>query len=250
MSTTTPNYSLVKPDLTDPADITAMNENWDKIDEELKKHTDDFNSYAPIGLCNTIYTATSDADDITQLNSILETMGNGEYGGQAVVYAICKREYSIDQTPMHSWLYRIENINNLYARVEATTSLGDGCKMQRVRFNGEWKPWEHINPPMLVNQEYRTTERWLDKPVYTKLITLTWAKDTVHTISSFDGKAPFKYVGKVGTWLVPFMYQGKLDGDYSAIVSIHKNNDDLKIGMYGGSSINGTLELQMWYTKE
>lgn len=37
MSTTTTNYGLVKPDLTDAADITAMNENWNKIDSELKK---------------------------------------------------------------------------------------------------------------------------------------------------------------------------------------------------------------------
>lgn len=35
MSTTTPNLGLVKPELTDVADITAMNPNWDKIDEEL-----------------------------------------------------------------------------------------------------------------------------------------------------------------------------------------------------------------------
>ncbi len=36
MSTTTPNLSLIKPELTDPANITVMNENWDKIDAELK----------------------------------------------------------------------------------------------------------------------------------------------------------------------------------------------------------------------
>ena len=35
MSTTTKNYSLIKPELTDAADITAMNQNWDKIDDEL-----------------------------------------------------------------------------------------------------------------------------------------------------------------------------------------------------------------------
>lgn len=102
---------------------------------------------------------------------------------------------------------------------------------------------------MMANVEYLTNEKWLGKPVYTKLLTYTWQKDTVQTITNFDGKAPFKYVGRVGTWLLPFMYQGKLDGDYSAIVTIHKNNNDLKIGMYGGSSISGTLELQIWYTK-
>lgn len=37
MSKTTTNYALVKPELTDAADITAMNANWDKIDSELKK---------------------------------------------------------------------------------------------------------------------------------------------------------------------------------------------------------------------
>ena len=36
MSTTTTNYNLIKPELTDAADITATNENWDTIDTELK----------------------------------------------------------------------------------------------------------------------------------------------------------------------------------------------------------------------
>lgn len=35
MSTTTTNLGLIKPELTDVADITAMNENWDKLDTEL-----------------------------------------------------------------------------------------------------------------------------------------------------------------------------------------------------------------------
>lgn len=37
MSTTTTNYELFKPDLSDPADITKMNPNWDTIDTELHK---------------------------------------------------------------------------------------------------------------------------------------------------------------------------------------------------------------------
>ena len=40
MSTTTTNYGLIKPELTDPANITVMNENWDKIDSELKRQLD------------------------------------------------------------------------------------------------------------------------------------------------------------------------------------------------------------------
>lgn len=35
MSTLTSNYKFIKPELSDPANITVMNENWDKIDELL-----------------------------------------------------------------------------------------------------------------------------------------------------------------------------------------------------------------------
>lgn len=40
MSIATTNYALVKPELTDAADITAMNGNWDTIDSELKKRAE------------------------------------------------------------------------------------------------------------------------------------------------------------------------------------------------------------------
>lgn len=44
MSTTTTNYKLIKPELTDAADITATNPNWDIVDQQLdstKKRLDD-----------------------------------------------------------------------------------------------------------------------------------------------------------------------------------------------------------------
>ena len=40
MSTTTSKLGLYKPDLSDVADITKLNENWDKIDVELKNLND------------------------------------------------------------------------------------------------------------------------------------------------------------------------------------------------------------------
>lgn len=43
-------------------------------------------------------------------------------------------------------------------------------KMERVYFNGTWYPWEWVNPPMASGVEYRTTERYQGKPVYTQEI--------------------------------------------------------------------------------
>ena len=40
----------------------------------------------------------------------------------------------------------------------------------RYRVSGVWSEWEWENPPMVANEEYRTTERYLGKVVYTKLV--------------------------------------------------------------------------------
>lgn len=39
-----------------------------------------------------------------------------------------------------------------------------------IKISGAWKPLEYIDPPMDLGVEYRTTERYLGKPVYAKLI--------------------------------------------------------------------------------
>ena len=51
MSTTTDNFNLIKPDLSDAADITAMNENWDKVDERLgQNHIHSYTTLEQFGL--------------------------------------------------------------------------------------------------------------------------------------------------------------------------------------------------------
>lgn len=104
------------------------------------------------------------------------------------------------------------------------------------------------NPPMEPGVEYATNEFFNNKRVYTRLIATTWTTGSVYTISNFTKSAPHKYSGKVGTWSLPFLYTGKLDGGYSALVTVHKNGSDLKVNMYGGTSISGTMYLQIWYT--
>ena len=45
-----------------------------------------------------------------------------------------------------------------------------GFVLQRTCVDGTWGEWEYVNPPMALGVEYRTTERWNGKAVYTKLI--------------------------------------------------------------------------------
>lgn len=41
---------------------------------------------------------------------------------------------------------------------------------RRYKEGNTYGEWEYVNPPMLLDVEYRTTERFLGKPVYTKLM--------------------------------------------------------------------------------
>ena len=46
----------------------------------------------------------------------------------------------------------------------------DNAKVFKAVGNGVWSAFEWVNPPMVLGIEYRTTERWQGKAVYTKLI--------------------------------------------------------------------------------
>ena len=58
-----------------------------------------------------------------------------------------------------------------YANQDASGVL-NGTVVQRSKRNArsDWTPWEYINPPMMLGVEYRTTERYLGKPVYAKSV--------------------------------------------------------------------------------
>lgn len=44
--------------------------------------------------------------------------------------------------------------------------------LKRYITEAKWSAWEWVNPPMSTNVEYRTTERYMGKPVYRKLIAI------------------------------------------------------------------------------
>lgn len=53
---------------------------------------------------------------------------------------------------------------------EVYTIGSTGNKLVRRKLSGVWNEWEWENPPMSLGVEYRTTERWQGKVVYTKLV--------------------------------------------------------------------------------
>ena len=65
------------------------------------------------------------------------------------------------------------------------------CEKHRGYHNGGWGEWEWVNPPMELGVEYRTTERYLGKPVYVKVVDVgampnTTTKAVNHGIANID----------------------------------------------------------------
>ena len=94
-------------------------------------------------------------------------------------------------------IMRVETISSSF-RVQTVMQAESGKELRRTCINGTWSEWEYVNPPMIPGVEYRTTERWMGKPVYTRLIdfealpnnsekSATFYMDPKYTIVSIDG---------------------------------------------------------------
>ena len=63
---------------------------------------------------------------------------------------------------------------------------------------GSWGPWEFDNPSMLLGVEYRTTERYLGKPVYVKAVDCGAIASGTKSISSGSTNID-KSISAIGT---------------------------------------------------
>lgn len=113
----------------------------------------------------------------------------GGFGlGDAIVYAPENSEGAsdanlIDATGFYlaianaigGWNYVFHMQYPSDAALQFSSFVKDTTYRIRKKINGVWQPWEWVNPPMFLGDEYRTTERYLNKPVYKKLLLFTGA---------------------------------------------------------------------------
>lgn len=60
----------------------------------------------------------------------------------------------------------VQEVVFVLPKFNGTSNFTVNCKVRRVCYENTWQPWEWVNPPMKLDAEYRTTERYLGKPVY------------------------------------------------------------------------------------
>ena len=122
------------------------------------------------------------------------TNGDVSYDADAVLescFFVAK-----NNTPLNNWCYGLcisradkKKLQIMWGEQGSVADADDGCYAQRLMKAGVWGKWEYINPPMKLGVEYRTTERYMGKPVYTKLLKFgtlpnSTSKSFAHGISS------------------------------------------------------------------
>lgn len=160
-------------------------------------------------------------------------------------------------------------------RYDAAQSLTDAQKMQArgnisamqgiestdhpgcyYVLNGSTVEW--VNPPMLLGVEYRTTERYLGKPVYVKLIDCGnlpdgTTKEVAHGITNLDfivgaqAIASDSSVGFNGHAYLPTIYNGSLTDRWTEyLAGVDTNN----IHIFCGGGLAGCpVYVTIKYTK-
>lgn len=137
--------------------------------------------------------------------------------------------------------------------VEPHTGIGIySIKLVRQKNNkGVWTDWEWVNPPMLAGVEYRTTERWNGKAVYTKLLNFGTATD--YTTVSLGIAGTCSIIRQEGTLtdagiVIPY---NEFGGSNSFNILTAINAGEWRCTFRVGSNYSGrfTLALQAWYVK-
>lgn len=115
---------------------------------------------------------------------------------------------------------------------------------------GVWGEWEWLNPPMQLGVEYRTTERYLGKPVYVCVKEFTGLTNGANFSTGItNGSIMVRYHAKWTSVLLPFINQQDLKNSWS--IYLNASNVNIMSLWYGADTFDTTptLTVTMYYTK-
>lgn len=133
---------------------------------------------------------------------------------------------------------------------------GTGCFYRMVSDEPEW-----INPPMVVGTEYRTTERFAGKPVYTTITTHAPKSTGVSAAYVVPPTGAVDTIIRWGGWtntgvVLPFaVHDTTVNSHRNVYVTIYNDSGVKKIkctATVGQVAVDAaeTWYIQLWYTKE
>lgn len=124
----------------------------------------------------------------------------------------------------------------------------DGGTIQKRKLAGAWQPWEWVNPPMELGVEYRTTERYLGKPVYTKLLDCGQIADNKQVEHGIVNMRDCIFAQGLRAGMpMPYIYNHNLSDPWSFYIAAV--NDTKITFACGTSAAGGNCHVILKYTK-
>lgn len=108
-----------------------------------------------LGNRNVTLTASDDLDNVT---------GNGWYSWGSSTPANTPTLINSNSSSDYCAMFMIGG-----SQIVVSYNDRNNMAMRSKNIDG-WTPWEYINPPLKLGVEYRTTERYLGKPVYAQIV--------------------------------------------------------------------------------
>lgn len=102
----------------------------------------------------------------------LETLLQTVYGAMSGATAKLVYWTGYPSATSHGWFGILSKSSDNNGSIKAWSANLTGSLVFKVKFSGAWQPLEWQNPPMDIDVEYRTTERYQGKPVYAKCISI------------------------------------------------------------------------------
>lgn len=116
-----------------------------------------------------------------------------------------------------------------------------------------WQPWECVNPLMQLGVEYRTTERYLGKPVYAQLMDLgnAPAQGSMKIVATPDNSENQQLIWAQLTYYGITFPTYKTDGTLNMWIYVAPGSSQIRIYSRGEDwSANGVIQALVKYTKK
>lgn len=203
-----------------------------------------------------IYITTDDITDLRLNNSYCGLMADSVTNIDKTIINTATTITDCDEAILNGWYYNAGGAANgpgLFSQSAFTmlvTGYGTGYCVTQVAFSGgghsaypylavrkkvddSWDEWEYLNAPIIVGTEYRTTQRYLGKPVYVMGVDCgALPNNTTKTITwnASGGVTPIDYavVTSLGRVIIGTGYDDSVSQAHPVVAMVSQYNIRLK----------------------
>lgn len=184
--------------------------------------------------------------DETEFDVKLTEIVGEMVAGQRKSFLIKVSQLGGAAVPNYSWITTVSKLADGYAIVDMECGYNWHTKVRKQLNNGAWLPCEWENPPMQLDVEYRTTERYLGKVVYAQMKSFA-CSDYIFSDFNLGNVKVFRYDAVNDGNIVS---NGGSAGEDNNILNVYTYGtyDYVQTGNQAGKT--GTCYVRLWYIKK